>query len=97
MSHCKVPHTCPDIDKLVDSIRSSLKSLKLAYTEEDSAANDHIWNAESELKGLEDLLEDIRTANTELRSFGEEKAEECERLESEIEVLQAQLNLFSHD
>ncbi len=79
-----VPDTCPQIDKVISSVKNALRDLEGArkyhsdnYTEISARAQD----AEYELRDVEDIMEALRTANTRLRSLACEYLGEIERLE----------------
>jgi chromosome segregation ATPase len=96
-----VGNTCPDIDKVVDAIKESQKSISAIlnhigelqsfdeYTTRQEILQDNIAdeasNIDNGLWRLEDELEELRSANSALRDWGEELASECEELEKELE------------
>lgn len=90
----KVPgHTCPLIDKVIEFITDAE-----AYTEgndfgatkiEDlSALYDHIADEGEETKNT---LEEIRSANSDLRTLAEHYEYEAEQLQNKVEELQNEI------
>lgn len=96
-----VGNTCPDIDRVIDAIKESQKSVNaiINYIGElqsfDGFSTRQEWlqenisdeasNIEHYLWRLEDELEDLRDANSKLREWGEELVSEYEELEKELE------------
>lgn len=96
-----VGNTCGDIDKVIDAIKESQKSndainsyigelqsfgeytTRQEWLQESIA--DEVSNIDHYLWRLEDELEELRSANSALRDWGEELASECEELEKELE------------
>lgn len=63
-----IPHTCPDIDKIIKSISEAQRAIDKAKSREDWSWLDE---AENELYGLEDELEKLRKANDSLRGYAQ--------------------------
>lgn len=63
-----IPHTCPDIDKVITSINYAQKAIGKGLESDDKR---YFEDAESELDGLEDILEKLRTANDSLREYAQ--------------------------
>lgn len=84
-----VRHTCPDIDKAIKQIITARIGLKDALECEDTIDKDYaIKCADDELYGLGDMLEDLRSSNDALRSWGHDLEKQIEELESQINDLQ---------
>jgi chromosome segregation ATPase len=81
------PNTCPLIDTVIKDINSSISYAVKRYDdleEAESAMQDICWA----LEGLEDKLEEIRRANSSLRSEAEDAIAEVELLEKELSSLE---------
>lgn len=70
--------TCPKIDSVIAAIEAALRD-----PEDDGALHDCI--------GKHGLLEQIRSANDELRNWGAEQEDRADELELEVESLRKQL------
>jgi hypothetical protein len=89
-----IPHTCPDIDKIVKlckNIKSTGKLGRYEYTIEE--LTDIIDNMTSDADDIEDLVEKIRYSNDELRRWGNDEATRVDELELELEDIEKQTNL----
>lgn len=64
-----VPHTCPKIDEVISAIKS------VEWTE------DSYWDEAR----LIELMEEIRSANDSLRTWGNEKHKECDELQDQVD------------
>lgn len=78
-----VKHTCPNIDK-------AIKHLKNAYIEIKDAIEDKqtVNSISFELDTVEEILEDVRSANHALREWGYELEKANASLESDLEDCQ---------
>lgn len=63
-----IPHTCPNIDKVIKSITDAQRYIGKGLKSEDRS---YFEDAENELDGLESILEEIRTANESLREYAQ--------------------------
>ncbi len=94
-----VKNTCPDIDKVIKSINAAVKyaneGLKTfeKYSEPYELCRDILY----EIDGIDGTLEDLRSANDALRTWGTELEEEVENaanyineLENKIEELKSE-------
>lgn len=79
--------TCPDIDRLIKSVRNIEKVLRMRVDDMDEAIST-INEIQYEISGFEDSLEQLRDANRSLR----EVAERAEGLEEEVETLAEELD-----
>lgn len=77
-----VKHTCPDIDKIIASIKSALRTCNTArkHFGKDHEAEDYFWDIASELDDIEGKLEYLRKANSALREWGEGLEKEISEL-----------------
>ncbi len=82
-----VRHTCPDIDKAIKAILSARKALKDALKEQDVEDKNYaIECADDDLYGVDDMLEDLRSSNDALRSWGHDLEKQIEKLEEEVYI-----------
>ena len=84
-----IRHTCPDIDKIIKGLNEVQKTTK-GYDRIDSVdeLKDIISDIENILWGFEDKLEELRKSNDTLREWGISEAEEVDKLEDKIYVLE---------
>lgn len=85
----KIPHTCPDIDKVIKAIKSAMKSAALGMraVDTDNDAYDYLKDIEWELDGLERIMEELRSANSQLRDWADGNEEINRELRDAIEEL----------
>ncbi len=76
-----VKNTCPKIDKAIGALHNVL----CCVSEEDK---ENLENAISYSNEAQDLLEEIRSANEELRAWGNDMHNEREYWEKETDILQ---------
>lgn len=82
-----IPHTCPDIDKVIKSLKliERLSNLgKYEYTNQE--LRDIISDINNEVYGLDDKLEELRASNDSLRQWGIAEAEYVDELEEKIQI-----------
>jgi len=84
-----IRHTCPDIYKIIKGLNEVQKTTK-GYDRIDSIdeLKDIISDIENILWGFEDKLEELRRSNDTLREWGISEAEEVDKLEDKIYVLE---------
>lgn len=84
-----IRHTCPDIDKIIKGLNEVQKTTR-GYDKIDSVdeLKDIISDIENILWGFEDKLEELRRSNNTLREWGISEAEEVDKLEDKIYVLE---------
>lgn len=88
-----VRHTCPDIDRVKRQIIEARKILHdLQRLDDMDEARKYADYADSELDGLDTMLEELRSDNSDLRSWGYEMQNKVEELEAHIIDLQEQQN-----
>ena len=77
-------NTCGDIDGIISSINNAIGLCDQGSDPEIEDLIDALHDIDHGLYGLEDLLEQLRTANSTLRDWGNEEAKEVDRLEDEL-------------
>lgn len=84
-----VGHTCPDIDKVISSIKRAMQTASAArkHFGKDHEADNDFWEIEYELDGLERTLQDLRKSNSTLREWGEGLEDQVTNLENELSEL----------
>jgi uncharacterized coiled-coil DUF342 family protein len=93
MSHKREPirHTCPDIDKFINSIKGELYKEKDLRNMEAGELFDAALGMSNELQACIEYLEEIRKSNDKLRSWGIEEAENLDNAQKELDNLQAEI------
>lgn len=88
-----VKHTCPDIDRAIKQVNSAIKSAYDGQKRHEKRTDDWYDYHEivSDLEGLEGALEDLRSANTFLREWGEGLTDELESSANYINELETKL------
>ena len=83
-----VKYTCPDIDKVISTIKEIIENMKSIDTEDD-IINDYLSDWISELNSIGgnnySMLEDLRSSNSALREWGIDMYNEAEKLEMELD------------
>lgn len=78
-----VKYTCPDIDRIKESISDIVKQMSQTDTAERETLSDWIDTLYSIAGGRRCDLEDLRSANSSLRDWGEDLEKEVEELKDE--------------
>ena len=90
-----VGYTCPTIDEVIAAIEHGISALKELQAQLPNLEDlEHPANYDNEIELLEGSLnrmEEIRSANDSLRSWGTDNEEEKERLEALSEELEREL------
>jgi len=81
----KLPkHTCPMIDKLKGAIERAFSLSDGEYPDDEESLKSLLRDIRYELSGGADALEDIRSANAQLRECAEGYMHRCDELESQV-------------
>jgi hypothetical protein len=84
-----IKHTCPDIDNLIKGQSEIMKLIRNYQRIEDiDEFKDIISNIENILWDFEDRLEDLRKSNDILRDWGISEAEDVDKLEDKLYILE---------
>src|SRR3990167_1057893 len=86
-----VPHTCPEIDKIILAIDKAQKLCENLKGEDEEGLLSRLCDIEWELGGLDDMLEDLREANDALRTWGITEAKEVDDLRQELSTVEKEL------
>jgi len=99
-----IGNTCPDIDSVIESIKTSLIYLESAKNELSRERYDETESyIDSAIREIEDfcdtgyygkknnLLEKLRESNSTLRQWGEELEKENEQLQKQIEEMEVSI------
>jgi len=89
MGHSREPvkHTCPDIDKVIKISKTAMSDISdrnLRNFDDIEDLKSHLYYVESCLSDIDDLMEQLRSANESLRQWGTEEAEQVDKLEEQI-------------
>jgi predicted nuclease with TOPRIM domain len=79
-----VRHTCPNIDSVIKSITDAMRISRDADDLPLGQISDAFTEIYQLLDGLENQLEDLRSDNSSLRSWGLELEEKLDKLEDEL-------------
>ena len=86
-----VNNTCPNIDKVIQGIEEAEKISTDFYTnftdKKICDIEESFQDIANSLFRLTEIMEELRSANSALRDWGEKNEEEIIRLENEIELL----------
>lgn len=76
-----VPHTCPNIDKVIKAIRSAYKAARSGEKVAERRSDAYYFFAEiqNDLYDIEDHLEKLRKDNAALREWGEGLEEDLQQ------------------
>jgi chromosome segregation ATPase len=88
-----VGHTCPDINKVIAAIKQAMKTAESARKNlnVDNEAHDYFHDIIYELDGLENVMEELRESNSQLRSWGEEMESSVDDLDRDLELKHAEI------
>lgn len=88
-----VRHTCPDIDKVIKCIKQAQKAADNGKDKSQSDTDEYGLFDEilDNLYRLEDRLEELRSSNDELRSWGEDLEKDLRLSEDKIYELEVEL------
>lgn len=88
-----VKNTCPDIDKCIKWINSAIKTAEygMKNCEKGSDEYDNYRSIISDIEDCEGMMEQLRSANDELRTWGTELEGEVENAANYINELEQKL------
>jgi len=90
-----VPQTCPEIDEVIDAIKTTDKYLEaIKKTDDLDEIHDYADSALFEIYDLIDKMENLRKQNEELRSIANDKHYNCEKLMDEIQKLEKEMGVL---
>lgn len=87
-----VKHTCPDIDYVIDSVKAAISYIDSKSSTETYTYEERCEDAKNALIYLEDYMEEIRSANSALRDWGNNLTTLAEDLEDQVSDLQKQID-----
>lgn len=94
-----IKHTCPDIDRIIETFRDIQKELDFEGNEDDTleSLRDTITKASDEINPFtvfhsSNPLEDLRSSNSKLRDWGEGLEEQIDEKDKEIDSLNDQIS-----
>lgn len=87
MGHHREPikNTCPDIDKVIEAIRSAQKETAYKSHEEADELRSRLEEIERLLWDAESQMEGLRRSNSALREWATDEAEEVDKLQELID------------
>lgn len=90
-----VKHTCPNIDKAIRLISSGIKTAEFGLKNSERRTNeyDYFHDIISDIEDVEPILEQLRSDNDALRTWGIEMEKEKESLENYVSELEEKLAL----
>lgn len=96
-----VSQTCPLIDEVISTIHSACDRISNEASELPETAREVVMSYLDELselaQGRNSVLERIRSANDELRRWGNDEYEQARNAESERDALQRQVETLTDD
>lgn len=88
MGHSRepIPHTCPQVDKIVGKIKSQLKQSPRYWSdlEDINRLQELAEEMQSLLEDCDQEFELLRRSNELLRNWGEQEATDCDKLEERV-------------
>lgn len=86
-----VKFTCPDIDSLINDVKSVIRDAEYGIKNEEYA-NDCLKDIIHTLSTFEDRLEELRNSNSTLRDFGDEQYELALELGDKVDSLEYEIS-----
>lgn len=88
-----VPHTCPHIDGVIETLKQCVKDLEYVSRIEDideikSYTSSIAWDLSNLYDGRKTPMETIRDANDKLRTWGNDLVSDVENLENRVTELE---------
>lgn len=83
--------TCPLIDRIIHSVESALDALDRTCDEDIDDYKSVLEDAQAALRDVCDEIEEVRTANSQLRACAEYWEEQCNDQQQEVETLKEKL------
>ena len=86
-----IKHTCPEIDKYIKHIKWEIVKDRDLKNLNEKELFDAASSMSSQLESCIDYLEELRSSNDTLRSWGIEEADEVDSLKNYVEELEIKL------
>lgn len=86
-----VGNTCPDIDYVIDSINAAITYINSPSDPEGYTYEDRCEDVKGALWDLEKKMEELRSANSALRDWGNQLVAHSQSLEDQVELLESKI------
>jgi chromosome segregation ATPase len=94
-SKCPVGYTCRSIDSVINVLKSLDVKYLLRLDKED--LEEELRYLSDQMEASEKIMEEIRSANSDLRTWGEELYEELDSAETKLSILENDLSTVEFD
>lgn len=94
-----VKNTCPDIDKCIKWLNGAIKDAEsgMKITDRNSDEHDYFRYIINQIEDIEGILEDLRSANDALRTWGNELTDEIESSANYINELELKIEKLENN